>query len=79
MNNPDDLFEDFLRQELGELFIPEDPVLDPVNWTLELPRSPLVPKNPRLVMQEVVDDFTKRALPVRPVRISRNNLPPDYT
>lgn len=64
MNNPDDLFEEFLRQELGELLIPEDPVLEPVNWALELPRNHLIPKDPRIFMQEIIDEFTKRALPV---------------
>ncbi|KAF2491857.1 Mak10-domain-containing protein [Lophium mytilinum] len=55
-----DVFEGLLRDDLAATVFPEDQVLDPINWTIDAPRNPLFPKDKRLQMASIIDDFTNR-------------------
>jgi hypothetical protein len=57
-------FEALLRDDLAAMVFPEDQVLDPVNWTIEAPRNPLFPKDKRLQMADIINEFTNRATQV---------------
>ncbi|KAF1990679.1 Mak10-domain-containing protein [Aulographum hederae CBS 113979] len=51
----------FLR-DLGELTLPEDMALDPINWTFEAPRSARAPPDPRFEIAQTLDSFTHKSL-----------------
>lgn len=57
-----EVFEHLLREDLRGLVFPEDQVLDPVNWTIDAPRNPMMPKDKRLEMASLIDEFTNRAI-----------------
>jgi hypothetical protein len=59
-----EVFEHLLREDLRGLVFPEDQVLDPVNWTIDAPRNPMMPKDKRLEMASLMDEFTNRAIQV---------------
>jgi N-alpha-acetyltransferase 35, NatC auxiliary subunit len=73
MDRSNEAFEAFLREDLEELVFPEDQVMDPLNWALEQPVTPLASKDKRLIMAEVITEFTMRALPV--LMLTRNFEP----
>ncbi|OCK84597.1 Mak10-domain-containing protein [Lepidopterella palustris CBS 459.81] len=57
-----EVFAHLIREDLKALVFPDDQVLDPVNWTIEEPRNPMVPKDRRLQMASLIDEFTNRAM-----------------
>ncbi|KAF2836886.1 Mak10-domain-containing protein [Patellaria atrata CBS 101060] len=54
-------YENLLRKDVEEIVLRDDPIMDPVNWSIEAPQSSGVPKDPRLAMSQVIDDFCYRA------------------
>lgn len=61
--NCDDLgFEQLLRTDLAELVFPADAVLDPVNWTFDLPRKPNASPDPRFEIANTISNFTESVL-----------------
>lgn len=63
MERSNEDFEKFLREDLEELVFPQEIVMDPINWTIEEPRNPLIPKDRRLLMAEIITDFTAKTVP----------------
>ncbi|KAF2397061.1 Mak10-domain-containing protein [Trichodelitschia bisporula] len=51
-------FEMLLRKDLSETLLPDDPVLDPVNWTVEAPVAAGRPGDRRYETARVINDFT---------------------
>ncbi|KAK7539889.1 amino-acid N-acetyltransferase-like protein subunit Mak10 [Phyllosticta citribraziliensis] len=49
--------------DLADLTLCHDPILDPVNWTIELSPNPLIPSDNRAVLAEIVNTFTAKAVP----------------
>ncbi|KAF2454411.1 Mak10 subunit, NatC N-terminal acetyltransferase-domain-containing protein [Lineolata rhizophorae] len=49
-------------KDLAGLVFPEDPVLDPVNWTIEASPRPGAPKHPGAVTAEIIDTFISQTM-----------------
>ncbi|KAF2755619.1 hypothetical protein EJ05DRAFT_108735 [Pseudovirgaria hyperparasitica] len=56
-------FEQLIQTDLSEFVFPADPVLDPVNFTLEAAQSSFAPQDKRLAMATIINEFTGRAAP----------------
>ncbi|KAK8212625.1 amino-acid N-acetyltransferase-like protein subunit Mak10 [Phyllosticta capitalensis] len=61
--NADEMYEDLIRRDIADLTLCNDPILDPVNWTIELSPNPLIPSDNRAVMAEIINTFTAKAVP----------------
>ncbi|KAF2432306.1 Mak10-domain-containing protein [Tothia fuscella] len=55
-------FEQLLRRDLEEVLLPNDPILDPVNWTFEAPQSQVANPEPRYEMANAVNRFTQSSI-----------------
>lgn len=62
--NADEMYEELIRRDIADLTLCNDPILDPVNWTIELSPNPLIPSDNRAVMAEIINTFTAKAVPV---------------
>jgi hypothetical protein len=51
-------FQHLLQRDLEENLLPGDPILDPVNWTIEQPQRDGVPGEPGYEIARAVDRFT---------------------
>ncbi|KAK8191131.1 Mak10 subunit, NatC N-terminal acetyltransferase-domain-containing protein [Phyllosticta capitalensis] len=61
--NADEMYEELIRRDIADLTLCNDPILDPVNWTIELSPNPLIPSDNRAVMAEIINTFTAKAVP----------------
>ncbi|KAK8161366.1 Mak10 subunit, NatC N-terminal acetyltransferase-domain-containing protein [Phyllosticta citrichinensis] len=61
--NADEMYEELVRRDLADLTLCHDPILDPVNWTIELSPNPLIPSDNRAVLAEIVNTFNTKAVP----------------
>ncbi|KAF2146119.1 uncharacterized protein K452DRAFT_219746, partial [Aplosporella prunicola CBS 121167] len=61
--HPTEVYEELLRKDLEGLVLPADPILDPINWTIEQPVNPLVGTDNRAMMANVVNEFGARTTP----------------
>lgn len=64
-------FEQLLRRDLETIVLPEDTVLDPINWTVELPVSAKAAPDPRLEMAKTMNMFTETAIRMPGVNSSK--------
>jgi hypothetical protein len=58
----DQNFERLLRRDLEEILLPQDLILDPVNWTFEAPQNSRVVPDPRFELANTVDKFTEGSI-----------------
>jgi len=55
-------FEQLLRRDLENIVLPEDTVLDPINWTIEVPVGGSVVPDPKFMMAKTMNQFTETAI-----------------